>query len=109
MSVGECEPVVCEMTKEDEVEDEKVKSFMRDGCGCNLNRGKPCFTLFEESHYRDSRNTFAELDHDSLDLVIKTQIMAHTRQSKEDGKKHHTSFYHLSFKVSTESILITYL
>ena len=89
-----------ELSKEDEREDERVTEFMTSGCECNFNKGKRCSTLFEESHDREIRNSCAELDHDSLDLVIKAQIMAHINTlNKGEGRHYNATFYHLSMKV----------
>ena len=108
--VEECEEQVqCDLNELDRIEDEKVKIFLENGCGCNLNKGRPCFDQFPETHYREMRNNCAELDHPSLDHVITGQIMAqiHTsellehrgKQLEKERKHYRTHFYHLSKKV----------
>ena len=62
---------------------------MTSGCECNFNKGKRCSTWFEESHYQEIRNSCAELDHDSLDLVIKAQIMAHINTLNKGEGRHY--------------------
>lgn len=68
----------------------------------------PCFDQFNETHYSTMRNNCAELDHNSLDIVIISQIMANTnisefleiRGRKHQRQNYRTTFYHLSRKVS---------
>ena len=81
--VEECEEQVqCDLNELDRIEDEKVKIFLENGCGCNFNKGRPCFNQFPETHYREMRNNCAELDHHSLDHVIIGQIMAQIHTSE---------------------------
>ena len=106
---SEKEFVEQEATDADKAENEKIVKFMNSGCTCRFNKGKPCYTLFEESHYRSIRNSCAELDHDSLDLVVKAQIMAHINTF---GNNSHCNavFYHHSKKVWVQtSIARNYL
>ena len=88
----------------DKSEKQKIRDFMDTGCGCTVNKGKPCFNQFSETHYSSivlcvnkgkpsfnqfsethystMRNNCAELDHNSLDIVIISQIMASTNISE---------------------------
>ena len=115
--VEECEEQVqCDLNELDRIEDEKVKIFLENGCGCNFNKGRPCFNQFPETHYREMRNKCAELDHHSLDHVIIGQIMAqiHTsellehkgKQIEKERKNYRTDFYHLSNKVHRCLVII---
>ena len=101
--VEECEEQVqCDLNELDRIENEKVKIFF------GINKGRPCFDEFPESHYREMCNNCAELDHPSLDHVITGQIMAqiHTtellehrgKQLEKEWKNYRTHFYHLSKK-----------
>ena len=118
--VEECEEQVqCDLNELDRIEDEKVKIFWENGCGCNLNKGRPCFDQFPEIHYRKMRNNCAELDHPSLDHVITGQIVAqiHTsellehrgKQLEKEQKHYRTHFYHLSKKVHKSIYKVTIL
>ena len=61
---------------------------MREGCGCEVLCGSPCYTQFPASHYREMRNYCAELNRDSLDLVVMGHVMALTSTSEETkGRK----------------------
>ena len=92
----------------DKNENQKITDFMGTGCGCTVNKGKPCFDQFNETHYSTMRNNCAELDHISLDIVFISQIMANTnisdfleiRGRKHQRQNYRTTFYHLSRKVS---------
>ena len=66
----------------DKKDEKEMEDFMREGCGCKVLHGSPCFTQFPASHYQEMRNYCAELDRDALDLVVMGQIMAFTSTSK---------------------------
>ena len=75
---------VCEIKETRAVDDEekRVKEFIDRGCGCDNGPNKSqCSLLFPIEHYRSLRSTFAELNHDELDLIVMGHIMAHTFQS----------------------------
>ena len=82
-----------------------MEDFVREGCGCELLRGSPCYRQFSTSHYQEMRNYCAQLDHDALDLAVMGQIMAFTSTSEEtkrrktERKKCTVIFHHLSQKV----------
>ncbi len=59
---------------EDAIEAAKVSTFMNSGCDCH----QSCYKLFTRSHYELIRNQCAELEHDTLDMVIMGQVMALT-------------------------------
>ena len=92
----------------DEKEEEKVLKFVHDKCCCQLNNNLSCSDLFHITHYREMRNQCAELDHDSLDLVMMSQMMALMSNSTvnrrkgsktEERSRPATSFMHLGEKV----------
>ena len=56
--------------REIEKEEEIVKTFVVEGCACNLNGGNGCSKFFSQEHYQSMRNQCVELDYDSLDLLI---------------------------------------
>ena len=76
---------VCEIEEARAVDDEeekRVKEFVDRGCGCDNGPNKSqCSLLFPIEHYRSLRSTFAELNHDELDLIVMGHIMAHTFRS----------------------------
>ena len=52
-----CEELVqCELHR---IENEKFKMFLENGYGCSLNKGKPCFNHFPETHYHEMHNNLA--------------------------------------------------
>ena len=71
----------------DEKEEEKVLKFVQDKCCCQLNNNSSCSDLFHITHYREMRNQCAELDHDSLDLVVMSQMMALMSNSTTKRRK----------------------
>ena len=47
-----CEELVqCDLNELHGIENEKFKMFLENGCGCSLNKGKPCFNHFPETLY----------------------------------------------------------
>ena len=95
-----------EWSDADKKEEKEIEESVREGCGCEVLNGKPCSAQFTTSHYREMRNYCAELDRDSLDLVVLGQIMALTSTSemvikrKTERKKSTVLFRHLSQKVN---------
>ena len=68
----------CEIVpiEECDLDKNENQNFMGSGCGCTVNKGKPCFDQFNEIHYTTMHKHCAKLDHNSLDIVITCQIMA---------------------------------
>ena len=93
----------------DKKEEEIVKTFVVEGCACNLNGGNGCSKFFSEEHYQSMRNQCVKRDHDSLDLLIMGQIMANTTQSStviehttrcdKERERVTTQFFHQGKKV----------
>ncbi len=92
----------------DEMEGEKIRRFISEGCGCHINNDHNCSSLFSLSHYRSNRDICAELEHDSLDLVIMGQLMALTfntdiiidkNNQSHDRQRLSTQYMHLGQKV----------
>ena len=92
----------------DEKEEEKVIKFVEDKCRYQLNNNSSCCDLFHIAHYRERRNQCAELDRDSLDLVVMSQMMALMSNSTvnrrkgsktQERRRPATSFMHLGEKV----------
>ena len=55
-----CEELVqCDLNELQRIENEKFKMFLDNGCGCSLNKGKPCFNHFLETHYHEMHNNLA--------------------------------------------------
>ena len=56
---------------------EKVKKFLKDGCGCALGaKGSPCSGQFTETVVLFNLNNCLELSNDELDLVVLASIQA---------------------------------
>ena len=100
--------VPLELRPVDEQEEDKIKRFVEIGCGCQSNSELNCSSLFSLSHYREIRNSCAELDHDSLDLVVMGQLMALTTNSTtvtdkndqaQERQRQSTVYMHLGQKV----------
>lgn len=61
----------------DMVEEEKVRQFHREGCGCCLSPdSKPCSTLMTTEEIREMRNQAFELESTELDLLLLGTIRA---------------------------------
>ena len=92
----------------DKKEEEIVKSFVVEGCACNLNGGNGCSKFFSQEHYQSMKNQCVELDHDSLDLLIMGQIMAttifeHTTRCDKERERVTTQFLHQGKKVKVNT------
>ena len=66
---------------------EKIKKFLRDGCGCTLGpKNGPCSLQFTRETVLFNLNNCLELSSAELDLVILTSILAFTELSPLDVK-----------------------
>ena len=80
--------------KENEKVLEKVKKFVKDGCGCALGaKGVPCSEQFTEAVVLFNLNNCLELPNDELDLVVLASKQAFTHRESTGT--------HLLFSVST--------
>ena len=105
---GRCD-IPFDVRPADEREDERIRRFITKGCGCLINDDRNCSLLFPFSHYRLNRDSCAELELDSLDLVIMGQLMALTvntdvilNKNRETQERQRTStqYLHLGQKVN---------
>ena len=60
----------------DDMEDKLVSEFIRSGCGCTKDKGKPCSQLFSPEYVKSVRASCAELTREELDMVIVGQLVA---------------------------------
>ena len=63
--------------------DEPVQRFLQSSCGCTLQQGKPCSSLFSAEQMMKTRLDMKDLTKNELDLVILGKISA---LSKREGK-----------------------
>ena len=63
----------------DATEEEKIRSFVEQGCGCRLAENGPCSRLFTLKYYQEIRNNVAELSWGELNMVLMGEVMALTR------------------------------
>ena len=91
---------------------EKVKKFLRDGCGCALGaKGGPCSGQFTETVVLFNLNNCLELSNDELDLVVLTSIQAFTHRESTGIKRSRSSrctFYFQSVPICKEMFLHLY-
>lgn len=67
---------------------EKVKKFLKDGCGCALGaKGGPCSGQFSEEVVLFNLNNCLELSNDELDLVVLASIQAFTHRESTGVKR----------------------
>ena len=103
-----------EMREIDMKEEDSIRCFVAEECGCTLFNGTSCSTNVSLDYYQIKRNECAELDHDSLDLVIMAQIMAnssdgsvrHRGRETHDRKRMATQFFHNGKKVMEHEFYI---
>ena len=96
-------------------EEDSIRCFVAEECGCTLFNGTSCSTMFSSDYYKIRRNDCAELDHDSLDLVIMAQIMAnssdgsvrHRGRETHERKRMATQFLHNGKKVMEHQFTFT--
>ena len=84
----------------DEKEEVKVLKFVHGKCCCQLNNNSSWSDLFHIyiTCYREMRNQCAELDCDSLDVVVMSQIMAlmsNSTMNKRMGSQTEDQLHHL--------------
>ena len=59
------------MREFDDKENDLVKEFDRQGCGCDFGpKNTPCSMRFSVEPYQSLRATFSEMSHDELDLFV---------------------------------------
>ena len=66
-----------EYSDADREEEERVRKFCTEGCGCALN-STPCSTQFTIEHFREMRGNAAELSWSEQNMSVMSQIMAFT-------------------------------
>ena len=55
-----CEELLqCDLNELHRIDNETLKMFLEKGCGHSLNKGKPCFNHFPETHYHEMHNNLA--------------------------------------------------
>ena len=89
---------------------EKVKRFLRDGCGCTLGpKNGPCSLQFTKETVLFNLNNCLKLSSTELDLVILTSIQAFTRAESIGCKSSpRCSFYFQSKSICKETFLRFY-
>ncbi|XP_068684231.1 uncharacterized protein [Montipora foliosa] len=91
---------------------EKVKKFLRDGCGCALGaKGGPCSGQFTETVVLFNLNNCLELSNDDLDLVVLTSIQAFTHHESTGIKRSRSprcTFYFQPVPICKEIFLHLY-
>ena len=89
---------------------EKVKKFLRDGCGCTLGpKNGPCSLQFTEETVLFNLNNCLELSSAELDLVILTFIQALTRAESIGCKRSPCcSFYYQLKPICMDMFLCFY-
>ncbi len=102
------------VSREIDVDEMKsVREFITKTCKCTKKNGGPCSTYFSFEQLTDHRMQMAELDNESLDLVILGQINAHHftddlaghHSQAADRKKGYMAFYYHSHPI----YLVTFL
>ena len=71
--------VVVEVDETDDAEEHRIAQYTANGCSCELDNGRPCYTTFTPAQYRAMRDECRELTLDQLDLIIKGQLRALTQ------------------------------
>ena len=91
---------------------EKVKKFLKDGCGFALGaKGGPCSGQFMETVVLFNLNNCLELSNDELDLVVLASIQAFTHRESSGIKRSRSpqcTFYFQSVPISKEMFLHLY-
>ena len=91
---------------------EKVKKFLKDGCGCALGaKGGPCSGQFSEEVVLFNLNNCLELSNDELDLVVLASIQAFTHREYTGVKRSRNprcTFYYQSVAICKEMFLYLY-
>ena len=91
---------------------EKVKKFLKDGCGCALGtKGGPCSEQFTEADVLFNLNNCLELSNDELDLVVLASIQAFTHSESSGMKRSRNPrciFYYQSVPICREMFLHLY-
>ena len=59
-----------------DMEERQITRFLSRGCGCKLNDGSGCHTLFSESQLRVLRDECMGLSRDEMDMVVMGQLRA---------------------------------
>ena len=98
-------------------EEERVRKFCTEGCGCALN-STPCSTQFTIEHFREMRGNAAELSWSEQNMSVMSQIMAFTfcDATPLNSSKHHhkqktrerssTSFHHHGLRVCRKTLFL---
>ena len=99
--------VPLELMPLDMKEKNEIEKFVTNTCGCKMNNGGPCSDKFADKFYT-VRAQCADLDKESLDLVLLGQIMALMNTSEEITSRRRPSvtrqrysyiYYHEGVKV----------
>ena len=81
-------------------EQENVQKFLLGTCECHLGVGnKPCSLSISPDAIRKSQNSYSELFHNELDLVVISQVH-YSRTNKDDRESkvhHHVHCQHTTF------------
>ena len=69
-------------------DEHKCKLFIENTCGCRLDNGSPCSSLFSLDEYVSHRSQASLLNHNELDLVIIGSVMClvNTHPNRKSGK-----------------------
>ena len=106
-----------EYSDADREEEERVRKFCTEGCGCALVNSSPCSTQFTIEHFREMRGNAAELSWSELNMSVMSQIMAFTscnstplnsskhRHKQKTRERNSTSFHHHGLWVCRKTFL----
>ena len=92
-----------------------IKQFSTATCKCTKRKGGPCSTYFNVEEFADHRMQMAELENESLDMIILSQINAHHFSETIRGHrgtatanerlKEYTTFYCHGYPICLETFL----
>ena len=106
-----------EYSDADREEEERVRKFCTEGCGCALVNSSPCSTQFTIEHFREMRGNAAELSWSEQNMGVMSQIMAFTfcdstplnsskhRHKQKTRERNSTSFHHHGLRVCRKTFL----
>ena len=78
-----------EPSVEDNSEYIKQAKFRNDTCGCKEFYGQPCSNMLDFECIVDYRESCQEMSREELDIVIKSQLLAHRRSGSHTNAKKH--------------------
>ena len=86
-------------------EEEMISLFVETGCGCQLYKKGPCIGAFTTDHIKTTRNSCAELDKESLDMLVLGHIVAMNvssdlkKTTSKERLRSSSAYFHQGIKV----------